>query len=253
MMAGQGSMGGMDKPTQHSAVQGLMTQIMAANDELKVTPTLGLIAHRLGRDGLVWTAHGFANGVMQAGSPVNAQQRDELIEGMGGGQHGESVTWVDDSIIATGSRTRIWWRAAMIRPMYFVGGSGTITYRVKWPALVFSVVDGRFRVFAHAGQARPDQSTPLYHAPLGNFYSDGRMCFGSVRAPSLEREGAAAFEAAVYDTRFSHPNHAGWAKGRGIDQSQGSLSRFWARRDGGRGVTKANLSPANITVGELLR
>ena len=119
------------------------------------------------------------------------------------------LAWNDPTIIAQGDHTLAWMVPGKVRPMWFRRPKGEpLALNVPWPTLVFLAGDGQISLAALASNRRPNPKTRLYRPPLMNTYSDGLVCLGSAQVGAMDGpESRPAFEAAIFDSLFSHGNH----------------------------------------------
>lgn len=142
------------------------------------------------------------------GRLLSVRDKHELIETLLGTVEREAFAWSPPQVLAVSRERMAWYVPGRVRPMHFRESERTKTLRVPWPTLVFYVDDGTLSVCAVAQTSRPTNDTPLYHAPLMNVNAQTRVCVGSARMPdSATLEDMPAYEAAMYDTRFTHVNH----------------------------------------------
>lgn len=105
-------------------------------------------------------------------------------------QLGKSCTaeFLPDCALARTPELIAWWTAAAIRPMFFRDGSelaGVSGKLFPHPALLFVVRNGVLFARALSNDRRPDQDTKLAAAPYWNIDSNGAVCAGTMRAPTL--------------------------------------------------------------------
>lgn len=151
------------------------------------------------------------------------------------------------------SNTSIGWTVKSRQaPMWFVSGSVT---DAPWPSLLFWATkkngNVRLRVFAVAdGQLSP--SSRLYHAPLMNIGSTGFLCFGNAAKPdSISVSSIPVFEAAIYDSKFSHTNHNNTLSGD-RETTGADHVRFWKSLSGAPEFPADRLNPTKWTVADLI-
>lgn len=154
----------------------------------------------------VITRHDIVDGRLGAPVFMGPNNVAEVLSSIGSVPGG----WVDPSVIYSGAAIFAWYRPALRRTMLWVGSNNkTVRLNVAWPALVFIAARNSLRVFAVKEDSRPVAETPLFFAPVGNVNEKGVMCFGSATQPSFGLEHIAEYEAAFYQSRFSHSNFAG--------------------------------------------
>lgn len=165
-----------------------------------------------------------------------------------------SVIYHDESALA-------WWMPPACRPMFLRTQDGNQHEPVvRWPSLVGVVVGRKLHIVAIDSQERPTLHDPVFHAPLGNVYSDTSVCTGSARLPTT----AAVTEvdgwiSVVTNTYFTHDNHSGvLAKPKGKKKKSSRTSNYmatdyWAQRDGiNDPMPSTDLVPLDLTLGEWL-
>lgn len=157
-------------------------------------------------------------------------------------------------VLAIGAAKIAWYVPGRNRPMHFNINQRRFSLRVPWPTLVFRVVEGQVWLAALAHAERPNEGTPLYHAPVMNVNAATHVCTGSaVLPPGSDLGNCEAYERAIYETNFSHVNHRRTLSG-GDDVSDTDHVRFWrqlARRKATIFPADA-LVPLDTTVGEWL-
>lgn len=137
--------------------------------------------------------------------------------------------------------------------------------QVAWPNLVFHVSCGSLYCWAVADTNRPTADTAVFHAPLANFYHDGRLCMGNATAGDLTIESIPVWEEAVFNTRFTHVNHQTTLApdAQDVDETTGIDSaahfRFWKACDRDYNATfpteslvPFTVASKSMTVGEVL-
>jgi len=120
----------------------------------------------------------------------------------------------------------VWYTPPLRRRMYIRAGKETLTLNVPWPALVFHVRNRKLAIAAIKGSRRPGESTSLYHAPLMNIYANGNLCSGSIALPDTCRvTDFPVWEAAIFDTLFTHVNHPKTLRLANTSHRNGTRSR----------------------------
>lgn len=121
---------------------------------------------------------------------------------------GDANAFLPPEVLSHGSAQLAWYVPGRPRRMWFRGAQRSKCLTVPWPTLAFRARQGRLSIAALAQTRRPQASDPLFHAPLMNIFSDTGLCPGTANLPP--GHGLAdrtQFEAAVFDTAFSHVNH----------------------------------------------
>lgn len=128
--------------------------------------------------------------------------------------------------LAVGSELVMWWVPPAYRTFYFQSGDkdgiGQRVGKGFHPGLIFVAGGHSMWVFAVKGHERPQQDTPLFHAPMMNIYDDGKLCTGSMPLPNESTAvSIAAWTEAFFASAFTHPNHPKALK------YKGGLHAFW--------------------------
>ena len=106
-----------------------------------------------------------------------------------------------------------WYTEACQQPLFTTQSLGLPGGNLWFPPLVWKATPTSRSVFALTTDARPSLDTPLFHAPMFNVYSDGRVCLGTVGHPDVNKirsvaQFMAAWETTFFGSYFSHANHA---------------------------------------------
>lgn len=158
--------------------------------------------------------------------------------------------FLPENLLVASKSILCWHEPPKVRPMWFVEAGTSVS--VKWPHLVFVASEQGLRVFAVTGNKRPTPETKLYHAPLMNIYDDGRLCFGSAARPDrITVDTIPEWNAAIFDSRFSHVNHQRTIKGASTSAEHG---RWWRNRNGLNNAPKASelVRIKNVTLADVL-
>lgn len=171
---------------------------------------------------------------------------------------------LDPNILQFDATKMTWFVPGQRRPMWLQQRERAL--QVAWPDLVFHVSERGFCCWAVADAKRPTADTPVFHAPLANFYRDGRLCMGNATAGNLTIESIPVWEEAVFNTRFTHVNHELTLApdALNVDNPEGIDSaahfRFWKACDRDRNasfptqalVPFTRMGSTPMTVGEVL-
>lgn len=102
----------------------------------------------------------------------------------------------------------LWYTPPQSVPLHFKEQLGIPCALASVPALVWKAGKDEVGVFAIKGGKKPDENTPLYHAPFFNVYSSGKVCMGTV---DVDFEGdyfletfMAEWENNFFNSYFSH-------------------------------------------------
>ena len=111
-------------------------------------------------------------------------------------------------VLSHSSAQLAWYVPGRPRRMWFRGAKRSKGLTVPWPTLAFRARQGKLSIAALAHARRPGASDPLFHAPLMNIFDDTGLCPGTATLPhGHSLADRAQFEAAVFETAFSHVNH----------------------------------------------
>lgn len=144
---------------------------------------------------------------MGAGRLLGLQDQQALLDILVGSLSDES-TYLPPEVISYSAAQLAWMVPGRVRPMWFRVGKRTLRLEVPWPNLLFRVDRGSLEVAAFKRATRPTADTPLYHAPLMNIHSHTALCPGNALLPQgCSLAHRAQYEAAVFDTNFTHVNH----------------------------------------------
>jgi PRTRC genetic system protein B len=188
---------------------------MPANPSLRAV--LALIAHE-GRacDGdpldYALTSHEIEHtpsGVnLGPGRLLSTQDQQALLSILMDTVSAESV-FLPSDVLSHSSAQVAWYVPGRVRRMWFRSGTHTKRVNVPWPTLAFCARRDALRLVALGRTRRPCAHDPVFHAPLMNVFDHTGLCTGSARLPrGTGLEDRPGYEAAVYDTAFSHINHS---------------------------------------------
>lgn len=199
-----------------------------------------------GRDTLALvTAHEVihdANGNAHIGPGRVALPADErhLANLLSGRRRKSRVSILPHNLLHIEDGALAWWIPSERRPMLVRDAEGNDhALDVVWPSLVALVVNRRLYLAAIEGDARPDATTPLFHAPLANVYSTCAVCTGSARKPAGQGvNDIPGWNGVITLTWFTHDLHkdvlaSPRKKGRRTKQPAGNYraADFWINRD----------------------
>lgn len=118
--------------------------------------------------------------------------------------------FIPHDVLSQSSQHLAWTVKGSVRPMYFKlrGSTKTVTLNVPMPTLLFVAHAKGLSIAALSSTRRPSETTRLFHAPLMNIYSDGRVCLGSAKMPdNISIESRPAIENTIFKTNYAHTNH----------------------------------------------
>lgn len=104
--------------------------------------------------------------------------------------------------------TVLWYTKSQQRQLYFVNSLGIPNGTAQVPPMLWFANKNNLAVFALSTDRRPNEKTPLHHAPFFNIYEDGKVCMGTVNidiknSASVE-EFVQAWESYFFNSYFSH-------------------------------------------------
>lgn len=165
-------------------------------------------------------------------------------------------------VIAHSADMVAWHVPGKRRPMFFTDSPNPPeSMQVAWPSLLFLARGNRLWLAALDSDTRPDADTPLYHAPLMNHDARNGLCFGNAARPArASLETMRTFEAAVFESNFSHCNggnhlryrHLNSASQSACDSTHLGFYRSIAKRRLKRFPAR-HLLPLNMTVADFLK
>ena len=116
----------------------------------------------------------------------------------------------------------VWFTKAQEKELFFVKNLNIPNGAAHIPPLLWVANKYNLKIFALKTDERPDENTPLFHAPFFNIYEDGRVCMGTVDvrvkcSESLE-EFTENWEHYFFNSYFSHfLNNHNSIKGNGVN------------------------------------
>jgi PRTRC genetic system protein B len=116
--------------------------------------------------------------------------------------------FLDEHVLYAKSDVLAWWRPAQRRQLFLSDKLSPLNKKSLWhPPLLFVARDGRLLVFALGRNARPRRDDPLFHAPYPNIFSNGVVCTGNTKFPSvLSPNCVIGFEKMFFGSEFTHFN-----------------------------------------------
>lgn len=226
----------------------------ADTSQRQADPLFALVFHQYDREVLV-TRHAIRrNGQIAPGSLATNESVEEVLRLLNGQPRARRL--LPRNVLLSLPNETLWYRPAQRRSMWFSRGQTQQALTVPWPALLFHARDGSLRIAAlRAASKRPDENTRLYHAPLMNIYANGSLCLGNIAAPPCDLSGMAEWEAAIYDTLFTHTNHRNTLR-FATEPKDDNIAhyRFWRQlqKDKATRFPVGALAPRNETLGDWL-
>lgn len=168
------------------------------------------------------------------------------------------LCWTNN-VLFRSEQKLIWYRPyhGKTEKLWFRSGDG-VCVDAKVPTLVFAFDkrDDSLRVYSSIKKT-VNRKTALYHAPLCNIGSTGKLCFGSAEQPNRyasEHSIIQVAEAAIFESMFTHVNH----KKTFLSQEDVETTdhiRIWKelsksnRMPTGKDMVKANLIVEQLVTG----
>jgi PRTRC genetic system protein B len=161
--------------------------------------------------------------VIQPGQPVSVAALERLMQSLGRQTGAQAIP---ENLLSLGMDRMVWWSRASRRRIWFNAShdqtglkplSGKFVYH---PALLFVAHTHNLSVYALAGDRRPVPKTKIYRAPYWNL-QNGHMCNGNLTLPACLPENIAGFEAAFFNSEFTHGG------GGGITRHAGGHVGLW--------------------------
>lgn len=143
------------------------------------------------------------------GRPLTPSDEMRLVDLLVGGGD-TAVRILPPSLLAMTSSMLIWWMPPVVRPMLIKprDGRAPIEVTTRWPSLVVLVHGRTLFIAAVKGDQRPTGTSELFHAPVANVFSDGRVCTGSARLPhDCNLDTMAGWEHVLVGSNWTHSNH----------------------------------------------
>lgn len=172
------------------------------------TESFAILVHRAIQTGSVEvTSHkvipapdsGYALG---AGRLFNQQDKTAMLDVLAGTK--SSIEFIPKNVLARdgSGHNMVWFTEPHTAKVNFREAS----YTVPLPILVYAKFENQpLRVFAAKGKKRPETSTKLFVAPLGNININGTMCGGNVSTkPFSGHESMLAYESFAVEARSTH-------------------------------------------------
>ncbi len=198
------------------------------------------------------------------GSPINAhpltvKEAQRLAKALDTAKEGSKAFLKPKGIIAANvlytdpseNGFVMWFTKAACKNLFFIKGLGISNGMANVPALLWIASKEKLHIYALKSDRKPNENTPLYHAPFFNVYANGNVCMGTVdvnikNSASLE-EFITAWEAYFFNSYFSHlmQNH---------NPIQGNCVSLWKKlRKTGEPFPKDVLKETGRTIKNILR
>jgi PRTRC genetic system protein B len=183
------------------------------------------------------------------GTPLNQQALMQTLGSLAD-RYAISTDLLPACVLSHSPLHLIWWMPAGKRRVFLdTAADGPQSAIVPHPALLFAVIQGKWRVFALKEGSRPTKETELFHAPFFNMYDDGAVCVGTAKAPeSTLVSETVLWESAFFDSVFTHVNGHRKVKFKGGEHS------LWRSLMAGtrKAFPASALMPNGYTLGSLM-
>ncbi|WP_282109251.1 hypothetical protein [Shewanella algicola] len=185
-------------------------------DEKNITSRLALVVHsnHSGSTSCI-TRHPIENWRLGLGEVISVSDVVNELSKIDDLSEANDNDWLesytDENILVKNNKTLVWHTPRQSRKLYLSIDSVTVTVP---PLLYIYKTPNRsgapsLQVFALAANKRPKLTAKLYHAPLMNIYSDGRLCLGNIKLPTkVTSQTIEQVEKEFFYSRFTHPNHS---------------------------------------------
>ena len=102
----------------------------------------------------------------------------------------------------------VWFTKSQERELFFLKNLNIPNGKANIPPLLWVANKQNLKIFAVENDERPDENTPIFHAPFFNVYENGNVCMGTVdvkikNSASLE-EFTESWENYFFNSYFSH-------------------------------------------------
>jgi len=179
------------------------------------------------------------------------------LEGVMGELAGRTqLEFIDPSILALSSSAMVWWRKPEQARVWFNTKGDALAGRTgvtPQPGLVFAATEREWMVWAVKGNERPTPDTPVFQAPFMNIWEGGAICAGQADVPKvIGPQSRAGFEAAFFNSRFTHPNIR---EGKKLVKWRGGIEALWVSLLDGKHeeFPQQCLVPLKLTVADVLK
>ncbi|QRD62727.1 hypothetical protein H8Z72_23460 (plasmid) [Xanthomonas citri pv. citri] len=248
------------------------TGIEQSLTEHTVRPVRSLVFYERGGKLALTTAHEIKGikGVphLQPGRPLTPEDEARIVALLMGREDEAANAHVrlnPPNILHSDAASTTWLCPSRVAPMVLRRADKDTTVLVRWPTLVMHARNRQLYVVALSSDAWPSDDTEVYHSPTGNVWSGTLVCTGSAVLPlSCAPSDVSAWEAAWFDSAFTHSNHdrtitvrttaKGKGKGKGAakqTESHPDPMKYWAGKDGDHAPFPAeHLTPLRMTLGQ---
>lgn len=144
----------------------------------------------------------------------------------------------------------VWYTPPMNADLFFTERLGIPNGIAPMPALLWKATKNSLHIYAMKGKVKPNDNTPLYHAPFFNIYAGGNVCMGTVHINITSQTHLEDFmlqwQAYFCQSDFSHSINGG-------SSTKTDTAALWRRLVGtGRPFPTEELMPCNRTLKQVL-
>lgn len=176
-------------------------------------------------DNTLATIHDVKNKELQAGIPIDRKKINEILADLTNDGNNKKLQAIPENLLAIGGNSIAWFVPSRVAEIFFTTRdkklNKTSGSKVRYPAIVFKVIDKRMEAFALRGNSKPKPNTKLFRMPFYNCSDDGWVCLPSVKLPKAQPNKIKEWEAFFYESNFSH-------SGAGATVKTGH-NKFWLK------------------------
>ena len=202
--------------------------------------------------------HKIVNGLLQTGSPIDADNALKLLETLS--SRPAPDTWVNHNILYESDSLLVWHtnKNKNVSLWFSQADKPSFELKAKLPALVFvrKKLNSHTSIFAVAGHGRPNKNTKLYAAPLCNPALNGSFCLGSATVPVglvNSAEMIKGTEDGVFKSSFTHISHNKTFRAEGGVDNQLHIKKWRELVKQNKAPMAADLTPLNMTLAEMIK
>ncbi|MBN2640360.1 MAG: hypothetical protein JXR78_01765 [Victivallales bacterium] len=167
------------------------------------------------------------DGKIMPGRPLDGSALNQIINDLSGNNKRKRLEFIPERVLAQGNKAVMWWSPSRVAPIWFKAREDKLNAisgaMVRYPSILFRVIDGRMCAWALYGNNRPVGTSMLFQMPFYNCSGDGWVCLPQgIKLPASEPGAIADWEKLFYDSNFSHA-------GMGVAIIKGGHAKFWTR------------------------
>jgi len=224
-------------------------------DEKEILSRLALVVHSNNSGSISCiTRHDIVNGRLGIGNIISVEDVAATINAIESNIKQAKSNWFksynEENILVKDSSVIAWHRPRQTRTLYLTNEA----INLEIPPLLYifrtpkSNEVASLSVFALAANKRPNLKSKLYHAPLMNIYSDGRLCLGNMKLPRvIDDKTITLVESEFFGSRFTHPNHSN------LTRKKMDIVKFYKmKQKSGQRIMTSELMPTKKTLLDIL-